>query len=87
MEEPVDFIFLGLSKADDVKVVFALRIGHVHHLTLEPSNGAKTKLAICETFVFVDPGRPIEDPLAAWKVVAVLANVLASLRFVPGWHT
>ena len=70
-----------------MKVVSTLRIGHVYHLTLEPSNGAKTKLAICETFVFEDSDRPIEDPLAAWKVVAVLANVLASLRFVPGWHT
>jgi hypothetical protein len=64
-EEPVDFIFLGLSKADDVKVVFALGVSHVHDLTLEPPNRAKTKLAVCETFIFIDPDMPVEDSLAA----------------------
>jgi hypothetical protein len=76
LEEPVDFIFLGLSKADDVEVVFALRVGHVHHSTVEPSNRAKTKLAVCEAFVLIDPDGPIKDSLAAWEVVTVLADVV-----------
>jgi hypothetical protein len=41
LEELFDFIFLGLSKADDVEVVFALGVGHVH-------DRAKTKLAVCK---------------------------------------
>ena len=86
MEEPIDFIFLGLSKADDVKVVFALCVGHVHHLTLEPPDRAKTKLAVCNAFVFIDPDRSVKDSLAFWEIVAVLTNVLTSLRIVPGRH-
>jgi hypothetical protein len=65
LEEPVDFIFLRLSKADDVKVVFALCVSHVHHLTLEPPDRAKTKLAVRNAFIFIDPDWPIEDSLAA----------------------
>jgi len=86
LEEPVDFIFLGLSKADDVKVVFALCVGHVHHLALEPPYRAKTELAVCNTFIFVDPHLAIEDSFAAWEVVAVLANILSSLRLIPCRH-
>jgi hypothetical protein len=53
---------------------------------LEPSNRAKTKLAVCNAFVLIDPDGPIKDSLAAWEVVAVLANVFSSLRIVPGRH-
>ena len=49
-KEPVDFIFLCLSKADDLKVVFALRVGHAHHLAPEPPHRAKAKLSVSKAF-------------------------------------
>ena len=64
LEEPVGFMFLGLSKADHVEIVFALGVGQVHHLTLEPSNRTKTLLAVCKAFVFIDPDGAIKDSLA-----------------------
>ena len=86
LEEPVDFILFCLSKADDVKVVFALGVGHLHDLPFEPTHSAQTKLAVCNPLVFVDPNRSIKQTFATWEVAAVLAEVLAALPFVPGRH-
>ena len=45
LKEPVDFMFLRLTKADNVEVVFAPGVGQVHHLTLEPAHRANLKAA------------------------------------------
>ena len=85
-EEPVDFIFLCLSKADDLKVVFAFRVGHAHHLARQPPHCVKAQLNVGKAFVLIGSDGPIEDSLAAREVAAAVANVLTSFRVAPGRH-
>ena len=87
LEELVDFILFRLSKADDVEVVLALGVGHMHNLPFEPTHSAQTKLAIRDPLVFVDPNGSVEDAFAPWEVETVLANVLAAFRLVSGRHS
>jgi hypothetical protein len=58
-----------------VKVVFAFGVSQVHHPAVNPPDRVKTKLAVGNPLVFINPDRPVEDTLAAQKVEAMLANV------------
>ena len=48
-----DFMLPCLSKIDDVKVIFALSVGHDHYLTVKPASRPESKFSVCDARIFV----------------------------------
>ena len=80
------FMSSGLSKGDNVDVVAALGVSHVHDATLEPAEQIDALLAVDVSIVFRRHHRMIENRLTVDEVELVFGDVLQSLGFVKRDH-
>ena len=76
-------MLLCLAKANDVRLIASLRVGHVHDDAIEPAEQIGPLFAIRYAGIFPGDDRPIEDRFAAHKIELVVSDVANSLRFIP----
>jgi hypothetical protein len=79
-------MFLGLSKANDVKIISTLRVGEVDHAPFQPTYSGEPQFTVGGAPVFDHDYRTIEDDLATREIDAVLTQILSALRLIPSWH-
>ena len=68
-----------LAKGNDVYIISALCVRHVHDLPEQQTKEIDSHLAVGHTIIFLSDNWPIEDTLASGEIKRILLNVDLSL--------
>ena len=77
-------MFRGFANGNDSNLLTSFRMGHRDYLVLQQSKGEEPPLAISLALVLGRQGHAAENLSRVGEIDAVLAEVGAPLRFVPG---
>lgn len=81
------FMFGCLPQGDHVQVIPTLRIGHLHHLVVQPPEQADALLSVRSARILSGNDWIVEDLLTVFEIEPVAAEIGLTLALIPRSHT